>query len=669
MRKIQFILIMMLILFVTACSNDDQVTPNDRFEQYAAHWNKQAFDKMYSMLSNEATTLYPTEEVVDRYKKIYEDLSITDVNVSFSKLSEEKLKAATKNGEATIPFTVEMNSAAGPITFDYDATLVEQGEKDNKNWFINWDPGFIFPQIKDGGKIRINTVQPTRGEIEDRNKMPLAINASVWEIGVVPEELVASSKQTIASLLNMSVETIDKQLNASWVKPNLFVPLKKVPPANEALLEKLWAINGVKGKEVTGRVYPAGEDAAHLVGYIGKITAEELEEISDRNYDANDLIGKRGLEQLYEEKLRGEKGVTISITKDGEEEQFLAEKPVKNGENIALTIDVNVQSEIFKSFGEEAGTAVAIHPKTGETLALVSSPSFDPNDFIYGIQQSKWDELQKNPQNPLLNRFASTYAPGSVMKPITAAIGLQEGTIKPNEGIEIKGLTWSNGKGWGDYKVRRVSTSSKPVDVTDALVRSDNIFFAKKAVEMGDKALVDGLKQFGIGEDVPFEYPITPSSISASGSLDDEVLLANTSYGQGEIQLSSLHLAAAFGAFLNNGTMVKPTLLLTEETGQPWKKDILSADHAQLIQKALRKVVTNGTAKEAQKADFPISGKTGTAELKLNTGEDGDENGWFVGYPTDEQNIVIAMMLEKVQDKGASHLTTEKVTNILKAIR
>lgn len=203
----------------------------------------------------------------------------------------------------------------------------------------------------------------------------------------------------------MSIEEIDKALNANWVEPDLFVPLTKIPTTKEDLLDKLFQVNGVTNKEVTGRVYPAGKATAHLVGYVGKVTAEDLEEVEPGTYGPNDVIGKRGLEQLYEKQLRGEQGAQITITKDGEEETILAEKPVKNGENVTVTIDVNVQEKIYKSFDGDAGTATAINPKTGETLALVSSPSFDPNDMLYGTSDSMWKDLLEDEKNLCLTDF------------------------------------------------------------------------------------------------------------------------------------------------------------------------------------------------------------------------------------------------------------------------
>ncbi|GGB55145.1 penicillin-binding transpeptidase domain-containing protein [Virgibacillus dakarensis] len=671
MKKITMILSILFFVFLAACSSDE-ATPQDRFATYVKQWNDQKFNEMHDMLSAKSAEKYSTEQFVDRYKKIYKDLGISDLKVSFKKLGEEKLESAMDKGKATFPITVKMNTIAGPISFDYKATLVKEGEDDKENWFVQWDPGFIFPEIKDGGEIGIQTEVPKRGEILDRNKMPLAINDIAYEIGIIPEKLgdnPEAMKKKIAGLLDMSVDGIDAALNADWVEPNLFVPLKKVPKTKEAVLNQLWELDPVTEREVTGRVYPAGEAAAHLVGYVGKITAEELEKQEPGEYTANDTIGKRGLEQLYEDQLKGEQGVTITVSKEGEDDVVLAEKPVKDGENIQTTIDVDLQEKIYSSYDGEAGTTAAVNPKTGETLALVSSPAFNPNKMLYGVSQSELGKLQDDPQKPMINRFSATFAPGSVMKPITAAAGLNNGSIDPDKGIEINGLDWSNGKGWGDYKVHRVSSSDGPVDLTDALVRSDNIYFAMKAVDMGAEAFAKGLKQFGFGEDVPFEYPIETSTISESGKFADEVQLADSSYGQGQIQMSPLHLAMAYTSFLNDGKMLKPVLLGNEKTGQTWKEGLVTSDQANVIKDALRKVVDSpkGTAKGAKNADFAISGKTGTAELK-KTADDksGQENGWFVAYPTEEQDILIAMMIEHTEYKGGSSYAVKKVTNILK---
>lgn len=678
MKKRLLFIIMTVLIFFAACSSteeEEEVTPHDRFDAYIELWNNQEFTKMYEHITEESSADYPTEAFIDRYEKIYEDLDLKNINISYTELSEEDLDEAMEIGEAVLPFTVEVDSIAGPITFDYEATLIKEEEineedEEEEDWFVHWDPGFIFPELKDGGEIKFNTTQPERGEILDRNQMPLAINDYVYEVGIIPDGLAENEdaqKEKIADLLKVSVESIDAKLNESWVESDLFVPIKKIHKTKEDVAKELRDIDAVMLREVTGRSYPAGEAAAHLIGYIGPITAEELENKDSDLYGPHDMIGKQGFEKYYDEELRGESGLEIVIAHEGKEDVVLAEKPVQDGENLSLTIDVNIQQKIFDSYDGETGSSTAINPKTGETLALVSSPAFDPNEALYGLPVGEWEKLQEDEKSPLLNRLSATFAPGSVMKPITAAIGLDNGTIDPDEGIEINGLTWSNedGSGWGDYEVRRVSESDKPVDLADALMRSDNIYFAMQAIDMGVDPFIEGLEQFGFGEDIPFPYPIQKSTISSDGTLSGEVPLANTSYGQAEIEMSSLHLASIYTTFLNEGDMLKPLLFTDDEHGQIWHKDILSAENADLIEGILRQVVTDGTASTANDDALEISGKTGTAELKKSKDEDGEENGWFVGYPTEEQDILIAMLIENSKELGTSAYAAEKVKDIL----
>ena len=675
-KRVTFLFMIMIIILSLAACSDEPNYPTEKMENFIQLWHEQNFEKMYELLTDEAKRTYSEEDFIDRYEKIYNDLEINDIAISYEDKSEIDLEMAIENKDIQYKIDVSLESIAGPIQFtnDLQLVLVEDEKEEDAEWLIDWNPGLIFPELKDGGKIRIVTEEPKRGEILDRNQMPLALNDIAYEIGVVPSKFQHKENEIehIARLLNMSVAAIEEQLNASWVQDDHFVPLKVVAKSDEKTLNELLTIPAVSTAETTGRVYPAGEAAAHLTGYIGKITEEEIKNNKDYPYKESDLIGKRGLEQLYEKQLRGEPGVKIFIEKEQEdgslEEIVLAEKPVKHGEHIQVNIDVNIQEKIFATFENRPGTAAAIHPKTGEIIALVSSPSFDPNEFVYGITQTKWNKLMEHEDEPFVNRFTATYAPGSVIKPISAIIGLNEGVIDPNEGIEIKGLTWGKDS-WGDYEVRRVSSTGKPVDLRDALVYSDNIYFAMKAVELGHKKYTDGLKEFGFTEKLPMEYPFTISQISNEGHLQDEVLLANTSYGQGEIEVSSLHMALMYTPIINGGNLIKPSLLTTEPSGEVWKENILSEDHAKILQKHLRDVVTDGTAKIADIDEVKISGKTGTVELKLTQDSTGHQNGWFVGYPTDDKDIIIAMMMEKVENLGTSTLVAEKVTEVIKEMK
>src|SRR5690625_221920 len=225
MKKRLLFIIMTVLIFFTACSSteeEEEVTPHDRFDAYIEFWNNQEFTKMYKHITEESSADYPHYIFIDRYEKIYDDLDLTNINISYAELSDEDLDEAMEIGEAVLPFTVEVDSIAGPITFDYEATLIKEAEineedEEEEDWFVHWDPGFIFPDLKDGGEIKFNTTQPERGEILDRNQMPLAINDYVYEVGIIPDGLADNEdaqKEKIADLLKDRKST---RLNSSHV--------------------------------------------------------------------------------------------------------------------------------------------------------------------------------------------------------------------------------------------------------------------------------------------------------------------------------------------------------------------------------------------------------------------------------------------------------------------
>ncbi len=661
MRKIAAALL--LVLLVAGCSKEP--TPQDRFAKYIALWNEQKFEQMYDYLSADAKGKITKEEFTNRYHKIYKDLQITDLKIDFKKPKEDKQAEKEK---AHYSFNAKMNSIAGPIQFTYEAKLQKEERADKKNWYVDWKTGFIFPKMQKGDTIGIETIAPKRGEIIDRNEIGLAVNGQVYEVGVVAGKVTDQTLEPLASLLKMSPEQIKKALSANWVKPELFVPLARVAMQDEERIAQLIALEPVQTRKVEARIYPYEKAAAHLIGYVGPITADELTKLKDKGYSSNDMIGKRGLEQVYDEQLKGKPGVKITIKKKSGEAELLAEKPVEDGKTVKLTIDADVQSAIYDELGKEAGTGAAINPVTGETLALVSSPSFDPNQAMLGFSAAEWKALQENKKQPLSTRFRMTYAPGSVMKPITAAVALSSGAITPDTAVPILGKKWQKDKSWGGYFVTRVHAGTAPVNLEKAFVFSDNIYFAQAALKTGKDAFADGLKKFGFEEELAFPFPLEKSTI---GSLDREIALADSGYGQGQIQMSIVHLLSAYTPFVNKGNMVKPILLAEEQQGQVLKEAVVSAEHAGVIAADLRKVVgdAGGTAHAADIKGYPLAGKTGTAEIKQKQGETGTENGWFIGYNTESPNLMVAMMIENVQGRGGSQVPVKKVKKVFEMVR
>jgi penicillin-binding protein 3 len=663
MKKSLWLMAIIVLFVLTSCNKEPQ--PEDRFSTYVKLWNDQKFEEMYSYLSVEAKDSIKEDEFVERYKKIYNDLGITNLKVSYEKPREEK-ERDKKVTEASLPFTVSMDSVAGEISFEQDARLTKEEREDNTNWYLNWDTTYIFPDLKDGDKVGINTTTPKRGDILDRNGLELATTGTALEMGVVPKEIEGQEAAVIdqlATVLGMTKESIEKALNASWVQPDYFVPLKTISENDTELRAQLGQIPGVQRKTVEARVYPFGEAAAHLIGYVGAITAEELEKQDPGTYSSNDVIGKRGLEQVLEKRLKGESGIQILIQKEDGTETVLAEKPVKEGENVKLTIDGAVQKDMYIELQGEAGMGTAIHPTTGETLALVSSPSFDPNKLSLGATAADWKALEEDPKQPLLNRFKANYAPGSVIKPITAVIALQAGTTDWDKTMQLSGKQWQKDSSWGSYYVTRVTDSNAPVNLADALLYSDNVYFAQTSLDLGKDKFEQGLKAFGFEEESEFLFPLETSTY---GDMSSEVTLADSGYGQGQVEMSVLHLASTYTTLVNNGNMIKPTLLLDDEDSQVWKSGLLDQENVTRLNEALKQVVDNprGTANAARMEGYPLAGKTGTAEFKEKQNEAGKENGWFVAYNTDNPSLLVAMMIENVEGRGGSKVVVEKVKRV-----
>ncbi|MFC0273530.1 penicillin-binding transpeptidase domain-containing protein [Metabacillus herbersteinensis] len=652
------VLLLTLLVIISACNKGP--TAEERFSEYIALWNDEKFSEMYDRLSATTKESVSKDEFVERYEVIYEAISASELKVTYEKAEEEV--EPDDNGQVKLPFSLSMESVAGPISFDQEVTLIEEETEEDKNWNVNWTPAMIFPQLKEGEDVRVTSGQPVRGQIFDRNEQGLAVNGTVNEIGVDPGKLgenEADTIQKLAQLLQLEVEEIESKLNQSWVKDGVFVPIKKISPDNRELLEKLIALPGVQKQNSQSRYYPLGEAGAHLIGYTGSITAEQLEELKDKGYSSSSKIGKAGLEQVYEDRLKGEVGFKIFIEQS---QEVIAEKAPVDGENVTLTIDLNTQKTIYEQLKGDAGTAVALHPKTGETLAMVSSPAYDPNEFVFGMSGTKYDELANNPLQPLRARFNKTFSPGSAIKPLTAAIGLKTETITPADVKTIKGKTWKKDSSWGNYFVTRVSSDVEQVNLHDALIYSDNIYFAQLALDIGKEKFTEGMQQFGFGEEIDYVFPTEKSTI-ANEDLSSEQLLADSGFGQGQVQMSPLHLAATYTTFLNEGSMLKPYLEKKDNVEPINWHAVVPSVTASTILDDLKQVVENpnGTANDPKLPGIALAGKTGTAELKQTKEEDGKENGWFVAVNTDDPSLLIAMMVEDVKDRRGSHYVVPKV--------
>lgn len=614
-------------------------------EQFVQALNKGDYNKAAGMASKKAAnkSALSEKEILEKYQNIYGAADVKGLEISNLKVD--------KKDDSTYSFSykAKMNTSLGELKdLSYKGTL----DRNDGKTTINWQPNLVFPEMEGNDKVSLTTQEATRGNILDRNGEPLATTGKLKQLGVVPSKLGDGDEKTanikaIASAFDLTEDAINQAISQSWVQPDYFVPLKIIDGATPELPA------GATIQEVDGRYYPLGEAAAQLIGYVGDITAEDIDK--NPELSSNGKIGRSGLEMAFDKDLRGTTGGKLSITDtDGVEKKVLIEHEVQNGKDIKLTIDAKAQKTAFDSLGGKAGSTVATTPKTGDLLALASSPSYDPNKMTNGISQEDYKAYEENPEHPFISRFATGYAPGSTFKMITAAIGLDNGTIDPNEVLTINGLKWQKDSSWGSYQLTRVSDDVSQVDLKTALIYSDNIYMAQETLKMGEKNFRAGLDKFIFGEDLDLPISMNPAQISNEESFNSDILLADTGYGQGELLINPIQQAAMYSVFANNGTLVYPKLIADKETKD--KKNVIGETAVQMIVTDLREVVqdVNGTAHSLSALGIPLAAKTGTAEIKEKQDVKGKENSFLFAFNPDNQGYMMVSMLENKEDDDSA---------------
>lgn len=638
------------------------VQPEELLSAYIDLLNQEDYADMYDFLTEEAQETTDKETYVNRYKNIYGGIEASDIRID---IADEGDKKDEKAETQRVRYTLTMDTIAGELSFDTTAIFTKNEDGDYK---MSWDSQDIFPNLYNEDTVKVVTTQAKRGNIYDRNQVELAREGIASSVGLVPGKLPEDRDGAIAQLselLEISTEKIEKALSAGWVRDDTFVPLRTVAKDAMELKEKLLEIPGVMISDTKVRFYPFGEKAAQLTGYVQNITAEELEKRTGQGYNRNSIIGKAGAERIYEEQLRPKDGYTIEIRNQlGEVKDVVLEKPAEDGQDVKLTIDITLQQYLYQEMEGDEGCAVAMDPTTGAVRALVSTPAYDPNDFVMGYTASAWEALNSDESQPLYNRYLAAWTPGSSFKPVVAALGLTAGTLNPDEDVKNDGLKWQKDSSWGDYYV--TTLVDYPVkNLENALVHSDNIYFAKAACALGEKDFMKGLDSLGFGEELPFDFAATASGYGSDGRIASETELADSGYGQGKILVNPIHLSSIYSALVNGGNMVKP-YLLDGESATYWKKGVFTKEAADTVLADLYQVVEDsaGTAHAAQRDAFRMAGKTGTAELKISKDDtEGQELGWFVGMCVEntEKPLLITMMIEDVKGRGGSHYVIPKV--------
>lgn len=655
------------------------VSPEELLVEYMNHIPEQKYEEMYAMLNIEASRNISQDDFVKRNSAIYEGIEIQNMTTTVISYDEEK---------DVVQYQTSFDTVAGNITFENEAFFLKRED----GYKLIWTDSLIYPGLSSTDKVRVSTTQAKRGEILDRNERVLAGPGVASSVGIVPGKLENKDSviEQIAELLEMEPEEIEKKLSAKWVKDDSFVPIKTLRKVEEIELmsmesdeevikeherqQHLLEIKGVMISDTEVRSYPLEDAAAHLVGYVQNVTAEDLEKHAGEGYTTSSVIGRSGAEGLFESELKGQNGCRIYIVDaNGDEKEELACRMVEHGKTIKLTIDSELQKALYEQFKEDKSCSAAMNPYTGEVLALVSTPSYDNNDFIMGLSNEKWTTLNEDENKPLYNRFRQVWCPGSTFKPITAAIGLESGAVDPNEDYGNVGLSWQKDASWGSYHVTTLH-AYEPVVLENALIYSDNIYFAKAALKIGAEELKDSLLGLGFQEELPFEIVMSKSQYSNTENIETEIQLADSGYGQGQILVNPLHMACIYTAFCNKGNVIKPYLVYSPDAEpEYWIPNAFSENTTNLVLDGIKKVIndSHGTGYAAHREDVLLAGKTGTAEIKASKDDtSGTELGWFAIFTaenTEEHPILIVSMVEDVKGRGGSGYVVEKDKQVLES--
>jgi len=522
--------------------------------------------------------------------------------------------------------------------------------------------GERYFRISQNSRLQLLPLSSPRGLILDRRGEKLAENEVLFSVGVVPSN-VFNLEQLLPRLtqaLDIDKQRIREKLQEA---PNPFRPvfLKENVDISTItyLLEREKEFPGTVIIAQPVRSYPYKMVAAHLLGYLGEVDQAELSMSSGIGIELGDLVGKMGIEKVYNLYLQGEKGGRqVEVDAYGRSLRIISEKDPLPGDNIYLTIDLRIQKIAEEELGQRKGVVLIGDPETGELLALVSHSGFDPNLFSRGISEDEWNRLKQDLSNPLENRaIRGEYSPASIFKIILAAAALEENIIKKEDTFFCPGSLLVGRRSFKCWE----EEGHGRLDLERAIIHSCDVFFYQLGLKVGVEKMIEYAELFGLGEAtglnlIQEKYGLLPTSdwkLKNKGEIWYGGDTANLSIGQGYILVTPLQMLRVISAVANGGNLVKPYLVkkienlegeVIKDFSPPKKKKIsLSSSTLSFLKKSLRGVVREGTGWRAENRIVNISGKTGTVELS----EGERPHNWFIGYaPSDNPRLAIVVLVE-----------------------
>lgn len=530
-------------------------------------------------------------------------------------------------------------------------------------WQLQVLQGKEYRKISMGNMLRIIKIPAPRGIIYDRNGIPLVKNSPYFYASLMPENLKQVNIQYLADILGINAGDIYARINKKALSQ--FEPIK----LKEGLTSKEIAAIEARRSDIPGliididmsREYLYGDIGAHLIGYLGKLNPSQSKNPEFKDVPPEAFIGQWGAELLFDRSLRGIHGERIiEIDAIGREIKLLQEKPPVKGEDLKLSIDINLQKAAEDSFAGRAGAVVALKPDTGEILGLVSRPSFDPNLFARGISYSQWAALIQDKKKPMLNRAVqSQYPPGSTFKIVTAIAALNEGVITPDTKVTCTGgITYGKWQ-FGCWKKGGHGT----ISLHRAIVESCDVYFYEAGKRLGIDKIAEYARKLGLGSEtglhlVKERSGLIPDTKWKHEKRNQQWYLGetfNTAIGQGYVAATPMQMAQLMSMVANGGLIYRPVMVKAETPLQYVASVDIKPQVLALVRDGLYGVVNEGggTGGAAKSTIATIGGKTGTAQIvsirksSHHLPEKFRDHAWFVAFaPVEKPAIALCVFVE-----------------------
>jgi penicillin-binding protein 2 len=529
-------------------------------------------------------------------------------------------------------------------------------------------------QLAENNRIRLVPKQPVRGNIFDRKGKVLASSrlshaVFLWPIAIKEAEW-PKTRQLLSKLLDLPQDEIQKRVEKAGSNSLSLIRIERgISPAQiTALAEYSSQLKGVEVDIEAVRDYPNGDLAAHILGYTGEMNDEELEKRKAEGYRLGDIVGQMGIEESYEQLLRGEwGGQQVEVDGAGQVLRILGEKDAKSGKDVQTTLDLTVQKAAEAALGNRKGAIVALDPNTGAVLAMVSRPTFDPNIFSTRVTADTWKQLQAK-GTPFVNRALRGFPPASTFKVVTQTAGMESGKYSPDTVLQTFAALNVGGTSFGEWN----HAGFGAIGYVRAMAMSSNTFHGQIGRGVGGPTLIKWSRNYGFGQKTGIELEDEASGLVADDAwkrkqFDWEWTVGDTvnmSIGQGFTQATPLQVAVMFAAPANGGYRVKPHFFKNDEQAKNSRVSLnLKPTTLQTLRKGLRSVVAEGTGAALKVPHLPpTAGKSGTAEAPP-----GQAHAWFGGFaPFDKPEIVVVAFAEH-SGGGGGKVAAPMVREVLEA--